>query len=263
MAGAAPLYRILQSQGFGSRRECRVLIGAGQVRIAGDAVLDAERLYPLEGLAVKVAGTEWRCRSRVHVALHKPANYECSRTPRDHPSVYTLLPAHLVRRGVQCVGRLDQDTTGLLLFSDDGALLHRLTSPRHHVDKTYDVYCRHEVSDAMLAALRTGVVLRDDPAPVAARACIRLDSHALRLTLDSGRYHQVKRMLAAVGNRVEALHRRAIGAYPLPDDLAPGQWRLLDDDTLDVLVQPAATMLKATASATSMPSTAADRMPPA
>ncbi len=263
MAGAAPLYRILQSQGFGSRRDCRALIRAGQVRVDGRVVLDDEAPYTLEGSSVEVAGIAWHCRARVVLALHKPANYECSRTPRDHPGVYTLLPAHLVRRGVQCVGRLDQDTTGLLLFSDDGALLHRLTSPRHHVDKTYDVYCRHEVSDTMLAALQAGVVLHDDPAPVAARACIRLNSHALRLTLDSGRYHQVKRMLAAVGNRVEALHRQAIGAYVLPDDLAPGQWRLLDDDTLDVLVQPAATMLKATASATSMPSTAADRIPPA
>lgn len=263
MQGVAPLYRILQTQGFGSRRECRALITGGRVRVDCVAVSDPERTFPAEGLALDVAGTPWRSRSRVYLALNKPAGYECSRAPRDHPSVYALLPTHLARRGVQCVGRLDQDTTGLLLFSDDGAFLHRLTSPRRHVDKTYDVLCRHEVSDTMLAALRAGVMLRDDPAPVAARACVRLGSHALRLTLDAGRYHQVKRMLAAVGNRVDALSRCAIGAYHLPDELAPGQWCLLADNALAALVQPAATILNATASATSMPSTAADRMPPA
>jgi 16S rRNA pseudouridine516 synthase len=160
--------------------------------------------------------------------LHKPAGYECSTRPGRWPGVLSLLPPPLRRRGVQPVGRLDVDTTGLLLLTDDGALLHRLTSPRHHVAKVYEVRTRHPVDDPQLQRLREGVVLRDDPQPVRAAAVSRTGEHALSLTLSEGRYHQVKRMVAAVGNRVEALHRSAFGGWTLPQALAPGQWCWLD-----------------------------------
>jgi 16S rRNA pseudouridine516 synthase len=149
--------------------------------------------------------------------------------PRHHPSVLSLLPLPLRVRGLQPVGRLDEDTTGLLLLTDDGTLIHRLTSPRHHVPKVYEVGCRHAVSDAQLQALREGVVLDDDPQPVRAVAAEHTGERSLRLTLTEGRYHQVKRMLAAVGNRVDQLHRSAIGGLLLPADLPPGQWRWVDD----------------------------------
>jgi 16S rRNA pseudouridine516 synthase len=123
------------------------------------------------------------------------------------------------------VGRLDQDTTGLLLLTDDGALLHRLTSPKHHVAKVYEVTLKHEVAATLLNQLLEGVLLKDDPRPVQAAACKATGSHTLQLTLTDGRYHQVKRMVAAAGNRVEALHRSAVGALALPADLAPGAWR--------------------------------------
>jgi 16S rRNA pseudouridine516 synthase len=143
--------------------------------------------------------------------------------------VLALLPAPLRQRGAQPVGRLDADTTGALLLTDDGALLHRLTSPRHHVSKVYEVTARHPVSDAQVERLLQGVVLVDSPRPVRAAACERTGTHALRLTLTEGKYHQVKRMLAAVGNRVEALHRSAFGDVRLPADMAPGQWCWIDD----------------------------------
>jgi 16S rRNA pseudouridine516 synthase len=161
------------------------------------------------------------------VVLHKPAHYECSMKPRHHPSVMSLLPAPLRTRGLQPVGRLDEDTTGLLLLTDDGTLIHRLTSPKKHMPKVYEVTARHPLDDRQLTALRTGVVLDDDPAPVAALDVQATGEHTLRMTLTEGRYHQVKRMVAAVGNRVDALHRSAIGAFALPHDLAPGQWRWL------------------------------------
>jgi 16S rRNA pseudouridine516 synthase len=126
------------------------------------------------------------------------------------------------------VGRLDEDTTGLLLLTDDGTLIHRLTSPKHHVPKVYEVQCKHEVDTKQVAALLAGVVLEDDPKPVKAAACEAVGTHGIRLTLTEGKYHQVKRMVAAAGNRVEGLHRSTFGALALPADLAPGQWRWLD-----------------------------------
>jgi 16S rRNA pseudouridine516 synthase len=161
--------------------------------------------------------------------LHKPAGYECSTKPRHHPSVLALLPAPLRERGVQEVGRLDDDTTGLLLLTDDGTLIHRLTSPKHHVAKVYDVTCKHALAADTVARLLAGVVLDDDPQPVRAVACEVAGERQLRLTLTEGRYHQVKRMVAAIGNRVEALHRSAFGDWALPAELASGQWRWVDD----------------------------------
>jgi 16S rRNA pseudouridine516 synthase len=133
---------------------------------------------------------------------------------------------------VQAVGRLDQDTTGLLLLSDDGKFIHRMSSPRHHVPKVYELVTKHPVTAAQVARLLAGVVLEDDPKPVRAAACEQTGEHHMRLTLTEGKYHQVKRMLAAVGNRVEQLHRSRIGGLALPADLAPGQWRWLSEADL-------------------------------
>jgi len=188
----------------------------------------AEDLEP-EGLVFHVSGQPWPYRARALIMLNKPAGYECSRAPRHHPSVLSLLPDPLRRRGVQPVGRLDEDTTGLLLLTDDGALIHRLTSPKHHVPKVYEVGCKHPVDDQQLDRLRQGVVLDDDPLPVQAAAVLQTGSHQLQLTLVAGKYHQVKRMVAAVSNRVESLHRSAFGRWSLPAGLLPGQWQWVDD----------------------------------
>jgi len=220
--------QLLFSQGFGTRRECVELILAGALAIEDERIDDPERELEPQGLVFRVAGVPWPYRARALVALHKPAGHECSRQPRHHPSVYSLLPPPLRRRNVQAVGRLDEDTTGLLLFTDDGALLHRWTSPKRHVAKVYEVGCRHPVDASQVARLLAGVTLHDDPEPVRAAACEATGPHALRLTLTAGRYHQVKRMLAAVGNRVEALHRSAFGALHLPAALEPGAWSWLD-----------------------------------
>ena len=137
--------------------------------------------------------------------------------------------AHLLLlRGVQCVGRLDQDTTGLLLMSDDGKFIHRMTSPRHHVPKVYEAVVKHPLDERQLSRLLEGVVLDDDPVAVRAQACSAVSERHLRMTLTEGKYHQVKRMVAAAGNRVEALHRVAVGRLELPADLAPGEWRWFD-----------------------------------
>jgi 16S rRNA pseudouridine516 synthase len=233
------LAQVLFSQGFGARRECEGLVAHGLVELDGVRCNDPFAEIDPAGAVLTVEGKRWPYRERALIAMNKPAHTECSKKPKHHPSVYALLPPPLLRRDVQAIGRLDEDTTGLLLFTDDGQLLHRWTSPKHHVPKVYDVGCKHPVSDAQMAQLRAGVVLLDDPKPVAALAVERWDGaaaglHGLRLTLAEGKYHQVKRMLAAVSNRVETLHRSRFGAYELPDDLPLGGWCWLDGPELVV-----------------------------
>ncbi len=232
------LFRALQSQGFGSRKACRLRVRAGHVLVNGAPCDDPDAEVDPAGLELTLDGERWRYRDKVYLVLHKPAGYECSHHPSHHPSVFALLPAPLVGRGVQCVGRLDQDTTGLLLFSDDGQFIHRMISPKKGVAKVYRARCAEAVGDAMLDALQRGVQLNDEPAPIAALACAAIDPYTLRLTLAEGKYHQVKRMIAAAGNRVEALHREAVGSFALPADLAPGTWRWLEAADLQQLETP-------------------------
>ncbi len=231
------LYRALQSQGFGSRKGCMAQVRAGAVAVNGTVCDDPEAEVDPAGLELTLDGVAWRYREKAYVLMHKPAGYECSHHPSHHPSVFGLLPGPLLQRGVQCVGRLDQDTTGLLLFSDDGQFIHRMISPKKGVAKVYLAQCAEPVTDAMLDALRTGVQLNDEPAPIAALACETVDPHTLRLTLAEGKYHQVKRMIAAAGNRVDALHRESVGAFALPADLSPGNWRWLEPAELHQLEQ--------------------------
>jgi len=190
--------------------------------------------FVAEGLRFRVQGEDWPYAEKAYLVLNKPAATECSQKPSTYPSIYTLLPSPLRLRpqkaavqGVQAVGRLDQDTTGMLLLTDDGKFIHRMSSPRHHVPKVYEVTVKHPLDARQVDRLLEGVVLDDDPKPVRAAACEAVDEYHLRLTLTEGKYHQVKRMVAAVSNRVEALHRSQIGGLRLPDDVLPGQWRWL------------------------------------
>ena len=236
---------ILFSQGFGTRRVCAGLIQQGHVRVGEPLVACTESWaeFEPEGLHFEVMGQAWAYHARAYLMLHKPAGHECSQKPSTYPSIYTLLPAPLRQRGggaaagVQAVGRLDQDTTGLLLLSDDGSFIHRLTSPRHHVPKVYEVGVKHPLDERQVSRLLEGVVLDDDPRPVRAAACEAVSDHHLRLTLTEGKYHQVKRMVAAVGNRVETLHRSRIGDIALPGDLPAGSWRWLDAGEVASLIR--------------------------
>lgn len=223
------LAQLLFTQGFGSRRECAGLLRAGQVAIGGVVRTEGDDEIQPEGLRFHVRGEPWLYRERALLVMNKPSHFECSQKPRHHPGVYSLLPPPLRRRGVQAIGRLDEDTTGVLLFTDDGALIHRLTSPKHHAAKVYEVRCRHPVTAAQVEQLRDGVLLHDEPVTVRAAACEATGPEALRLTLTEGKYHQVKRMIAAAGNRVEALHRSDFAGVRV-DDLAAGGWRWLTDD---------------------------------
>lgn len=222
---APTLLNLVFSQGFGSRHECEGLILGGHVGIDGHVVTDPASPWMGLGLVLTVDGQAWPVVEHALIMLHKPAGFECSLKPSAWPSVMTLLPAPLRRRGVQPVGRLDQDTTGLLLLTDDGTLLHRLTSPKHHVPKVYEAAVKHALDDSQCERLRQGVALHGERDVVRADEAVAVSTHRLRLTITSGKYHQVKRMVAAAGNRVEALHRVRFGALSLPADLPAGQWR--------------------------------------
>jgi 16S rRNA pseudouridine516 synthase len=218
------LSQVLFSQGFGARRECAGLIHGGHVTLEGVVCDDPHREIEPEGLVFTVRGQTWGYHARALVLLNKPVGYECSQKPKHHPSVMSLLPAPLRVRGLQPVGRLDQDTTGLLLFTDDGTLIHRLTSPKKHVPKVYEINTAEPVTPAQIDELLRGVVLHDDPLPVRAAACEMSGPHALRMTLLEGKYHQVKRMIAATGNTVQSLHRSRYGLLEIPSKLGAGQW---------------------------------------
>jgi len=228
------LERILHAQGFGSRKLCRILCYDERVAVNGEVCDDPAADVATQDLVLTVDGTDWPYREKAYLMLNKPAGYECSLKPQHHPGVHALLPAPLRERGVQTIGRLDEDTTGLLLFSDDGQFIHRMSSPKWKVPKVYQVTCKHPVTPALAAALKSGVQLNDEPAPIAALDCVTTGEHTLHLTLGEGKYHQVKRMVAAAGNRVEALERIAIGELRLPVDLPERHWRWLTEEELQL-----------------------------
>ena len=233
-----PLERILQTQGFGTRKGCRHLVWNGRVAVGGETLEDPFIELETDGLVFTVDGVEQRYRDKAYVVLNKPAGVECSQKPKFHPSVYSLFPDYLREREIQTVGRLDEDTTGLLILTDDGNFIHTLTSPKKKLGKVYAVTVKHPVDAAQIEALMQGVVLNDAPEPVQAVACQVVSDHLVHLTLTEGKYHQVKRMVAAVGNRVEALHRIRIGQFDLPADLPLGEWRWLEEADLEQLLRP-------------------------
>jgi 16S rRNA pseudouridine516 synthase len=230
------LDRILQSQGFGTRSFCRQLIRQGEV-IIDEVVVDDERAeFETDGLIFSLFDETWVYREQVYIALNKPSGIECSRRPSHHPSVMTLLPDEFREREVQAIGRLDHDTTGLLLLTDDGAFNHRMSSPKHHVPKRYLATTAEPISATLIDALRKGVQLHDEPEPLFAIECVQVAERQLEIVLAQGKYHQVKRMLAAAGNHCAALQRISIGQLSLASlELAEGEWCYLEENHLTLL----------------------------
>ncbi|MFM1805986.1 MAG: hypothetical protein RL212_245 [Pseudomonadota bacterium] len=232
MAKPLTLEKILFSQGFGTRRYCSDLVYADLVKVNGVLAEDPEEKISTENLQLQVDGEDWEFHEKAYIAFHKPTGYECSHKTSHHPSIYGLLPQPLVERGIQCVGRLDYDTTGLILMSDDGQFIHKMTTPKKNIGKIYEITTPDPITQKQIDHLLGGVVLDDDPKPCFATACVQKDEKLLAMTIVEGRYHQVKRMMAAVGNHVAALHRTTIGAYTMPSNLPEGEWRWLYPDDL-------------------------------
>ena len=231
------LDKILQSQGFGTRKYCRDLVEDGEVSINGEVIRSVKTSYETQGLQFHIFAEDWEFRDRVYIVLNKPANFECSRKPSHHPGVLTLLPEQFSWRDVQPVGRLDHDTTGMLLMSDDGPFIHAQSSPKRHVPKIYQATTAEPVTEDLVNLLLQGVKLQDEPAPLAAVHCQKLSDNQLEIVLEQGKYHQVKRMLAAAGNHCAALKRTAIGKLTLESLLLDeGEWCYLTPEQLALLV---------------------------
>ena len=229
--------RILQSQGFGTRKYCRDLVDDGEVSVNGEVVQNYKTLIETDGLRFSIFEEDWEYRQHIYIALNKPANFECSRKPSHHPGVLTLLPEQLSWRDVQPVGRLDHDTTGMLLMSDDGPFIHAQSSPKRHIAKIYVATTAEPVTSGLVEQLLAGVQLHDEPAPLAAQTCRQLSEKELEIVLEQGKYHQVKRMLAAAGNHCVALRRTAIGQLTLDSlGLEEGEWCYLSAQHLALLV---------------------------
>lgn len=222
------LEKILQSQGFGSRKYCQQLIKNGSVSVDGEIADDLKKQFSPENLEFSLFGQTYQYREQVYIALKKPKGFECSHQPQHHQSVFSLLPEIMIYRGVQAIGRLDQDTTGLLLLTDDGKYLQALTHPRKHVPKVYHVTTIDPVTPEQIAMLSEGVSLHQEKGIFAATDVAMLETHKLTMTIHQGVYHQVKRMIAAVGNKVEALHRHQVGQLVLPE-IADGEWIYLSE----------------------------------
>ena len=225
------LEKMLQSQGFGSRKNCQNLIKNGAVQIQGEMVSDPKLKLKLDQLEFTVSGQTYQYREKVYIALNKPAGYECSHQATHHFSVFELFDQVLLERGLQCVGRLDQDTTGLLLLTDDGQFLQALTHPKKHVAKVYRMQTADAVTEEQLLNLEQGVELRNENGIFAATDVKQIAEHEMQMAIHQGVYHQVKRMLAAVGNKVEKLHRQQIGLLKL-QDLSEGEWIYLTESQI-------------------------------
>ncbi|OZB38783.1 MAG: 16S rRNA pseudouridine(516) synthase [Alishewanella sp. 34-51-39] len=216
-----------------TRTQAGKSIRQGLVSINGEPVKQAARQVSVTD-QVELDGEPLQLIGPRYIMLHKPAGYVCANDDPEHPIVFTLLDEPLVER-LHTVGRLDLDTTGLLLLTDDGQWSHRLTSPKHHVAKTYRVWTADPIPADAIAQFAAGVMLRGEKEPTKPAQLELVATHEALLTIHEGRYHQVKRMFAAIGNKVERLHRERIGALQLPADLAEGEYRSLSERELQTL----------------------------
>jgi len=227
------LDRLLANLGYGSRREIHALARAGGIALDGAEVSDAERRITLTDdicQRLKIDGRPLDPPPGLVLMLHKPLGVTCSHKEAG-PLVYDLLPARWRRRepALSTVGRLDKETSGLLLLTDDGALLHRIISPKAKLEKSYVARLARPLDGSEGAVFAAGtLMLEGEDKPLLPAVLEPLAPAEARLTITEGRYHQVRRMFAAVGNHVEALHRDRIGGLALPDDLEPGKYRRLD-----------------------------------
>ena len=223
------LVKHIANLGYGSRKDVQWLFREGRITNAAGEVLYADD--PLDHDDVRVDGQPLDPPPGLLLMLHKPTGYTCS-TRDAGRLVYDLLPPRFRLRDpvLSTVGRLDRDTSGLLLLTDDGQLLHRIIAPKSKLPKVYVATLAEDLRGDEAAIFASGtLMLESEQTPLLPAELEVLDAHRARLTLHEGRYHQVRRMFAAVGNHVEALHRERIGGLDL-GELPAGQWRALGDE---------------------------------
>lgn len=221
------LLRLVANLGYGSRKEVTAMVRDGRIADVDGRVLSIDDV--VEPARVRIDGAPLDPAPGFTLMLHKPAGYTCSRQDAS-TLVYDLLPPRFRLRSptLATVGRLDRDTTGLLLMTDDGALLHRIVSPRSHLQKVYEATLARDLRGGEGAIFASGTLrLESERTPLAPATLTVLGPRLARLTMTEGRYHQVRRMFAAVGNHVAELHRSQVGGLTL-GALEIGQWRALE-----------------------------------
>lgn len=237
MSGTFRLDRLLANMGYGSRKEVRQLVRAGLVTLDGAPVVDADmrlKVEPELSARMRIRGARLDPVPGMALMLHKPKGVTCSHKEAG-TLVYDLLPSRWRARepAISSVGRLDKETSGLLLLTDDGDLLHRIISPKRHVAKRYLATLARPLQGHEGAAFASGeLMLEGEDKPLAPAVLELLTPTTAWLTVTEGRYHQVRRMFAAVGNHVNELHRDRIGGLDLPGDLEPGTYRLMRDEDI-------------------------------
>ncbi|MGB1237037.1 MAG: 16S rRNA pseudouridine(516) synthase RsuA [Pseudomonadales bacterium] len=217
-----------------SRKDVKKALHKSRVKIDDQAIRNGAHKV-VEGDAVMFDDQLITAPQKRYIMLHKPQGYVCSNDDPVHPTVAGLLEDEVRADELNIAGRLDADTTGLLLLSDDGQWLHRITSPNHKLPKRYLVETADPIDPSTAERFAEGIELLSEKLPTKPAKLEQLSSHMAYLTLTEGRYHQVKRMFAATGNKVEELHRDRIGAIALDDTLALGEYRYLSQAEVDSL----------------------------
>ena len=231
---ALTLERLLASMGYGSRKESRALVRMGLVELDGNVLEDPFMEFAERPESITVNGEEVPTVDKLYVMMHKPLDVECSHNARDHQSVFSLLPDRFTAMGIQTVGRLDADSEGLLLLSNQGDFIHKVESPKKGLLKRYRVTLARVFTEAQKQELLKGVMLKGERREVLARE-IEVEGDSVIVAIGEGLYHQVRRMFAAVGNHVETLERISIGPVQLDASLGRGGWRFLTDEEVSSL----------------------------
>ena len=242
---ALTLERLVASIGFGSRKEARALIRAGMVEMNGEVVDDPFVEFKTRPEVITVNGEEVPTVEKLYIMMDKPLDVECSHNARDHQSIYDLLPDRFTAMGLQSVGRLDADSSGLILLSNQGDFIHKVESPKKGYLKKYRVTLAREFTAEQKAELLKGVMLKDERRPVLARelseeqvtAADGTVQNTVVISIGEGLYHQVRRMFAAVGNHVMTLTREAIGPVQLDLTLGRGGWRFMTEEEVASLTK--------------------------
>lgn len=222
-----------------SRKDARKLIKDAAVSVNGRCVLRAEELIDPESDDVSVKGYDFTIKEHIYIMLNKPKGIISATSDPNKKTVIDIIPEEMKRRSLFPCGRLDRDTTGLLIITDDGALAHRIMSPSHHVYKTYEAVLSFPISEEDIARLEAGITLGDgvECLPAKVKAFTDNGRPAARIMIKEGKYHQVKRMFGALGNKVEELRRISIGALKLDEGLEEGQCRELSEDELALVFE--------------------------
>lgn len=222
--------KIIASQGLYSRSDVKYLVAKRRVAIDGEVVSSASQKADAEKSCITIDGKTLHVKKQIYLMLHKPMGYVSATEDKEHQTVLALVPQEYRGRNLFPAGRLDKDTTGLMVITDDGVLAHNILSPKKHIQKVYHVTLDIPVTEEMKAGFATGVELNDGVCKQA--QLVITGEYTAEVTLQEGRYHQIKRMFGCFGAKVVKLHRVAMGNLSLPADLPEGECRELTEEEL-------------------------------